>query len=237
MVEGSFEPKAIYREDTDNVAPPAIGELLLVASEGDAGSLEKAAERGRIMGEGANIARRLSICAANDVSPQVLADEASALASEHGLWIDVVDEKRAKELGMGMFLAVGQGSDNPPRMIVMRAGGEGDKDLDGLEVTIVGSMSDALADPRTGLGMSSSDIGVAGAVYVAGACLGALFFGQLTDRFGRKKLFLITLGVYTVGDRADGVLDEPDVVLRSPGSSPAPASAASTPRSTPRSTS
>src|SRR3954451_17826116 len=68
--------------------------------------------------------------------------------------------------------------------------------LDGLEVTIVGSMSDALKDPTTGLGMSSWDVGVAGAVYVAGACLGALFFGQLTDRFGRKRLFLLTLGVY-----------------------------------------
>jgi MFS family permease len=71
--------------------------------------------------------------------------------------------------------------------------------LDGLEVTIVGSMSDALKPASTGLGMSSSDIGLAGAIYVAGACIGALFFGQLTDRFGRKKLFLITLGVYTVG--------------------------------------
>jgi MFS family permease len=71
--------------------------------------------------------------------------------------------------------------------------------LDGLEVTIVGSMSDALKPSSTGLGMSSWDIGFAGAVYVAGACLGALFFGQLTDRFGRKKLFMITLGVYVVG--------------------------------------
>jgi MFS family permease len=70
--------------------------------------------------------------------------------------------------------------------------------LDGLEVTIVGSMSDALKPVSTGLGMSSSQIGFAGASYVAGACVGALFFGQLTDRFGRKKLFLITLGVYTV---------------------------------------
>ena len=67
--------------------------------------------------------------------------------------------------------------------------------LDGLEVTIVGSMSEALKPESTGLGMSSSQIGIAGAVYVAGACVGALFFGQLTDRFGRKKLFLITLGV------------------------------------------
>jgi len=70
--------------------------------------------------------------------------------------------------------------------------------LDGLEVTIVGSMSDALKDPTTGLGMNSSDIGMAGAIYVAGACVGALFFGQLTDRFGRKKLFMLTLGVYMV---------------------------------------
>ncbi|MGI8578305.1 MAG: MFS transporter [Nocardioidaceae bacterium] len=71
--------------------------------------------------------------------------------------------------------------------------------LDGLEVTIVGSMSAALELPGTGLSMNSTDIGIAGAVYVAGACLGALFFGQLTDRFGRKKLFMITLGVYLVG--------------------------------------
>jgi MFS family permease len=70
--------------------------------------------------------------------------------------------------------------------------------LDGLEVTIVGSMSTALADPKTGLGMSSFQVGLAGATYVAGACLGALFFGQLTDKLGRKKLFLITLAVYTV---------------------------------------
>ena len=46
--------------------------------------------------------------------------------------------------------------------------------------------------------MNSFDVGMAGALYVAGACIGALFFGQLTDRFGRKKLFLITLAVYTV---------------------------------------
>jgi MFS family permease len=70
--------------------------------------------------------------------------------------------------------------------------------LDGLEVTIVGSMSDALKSEDTGLGLSSSQVGLAGAVYVAGACLGALFFGQLTDRFGRKKLFMLTLGVYIV---------------------------------------
>jgi len=71
--------------------------------------------------------------------------------------------------------------------------------LDGLEVTIVGSLSDVLKDSKNGLGISSAQIGQAGAIYVAGACLGALFFGQLTDRFGRKKLFMVTLGVYLIG--------------------------------------
>jgi MFS family permease len=70
--------------------------------------------------------------------------------------------------------------------------------LDGLEVTIVGNLSDVLKS-KDGLGLSSSDIGLAGAIYVAGSCLGALFFGQLTDRFGRKKLFILTLLVYLVG--------------------------------------
>jgi MFS family permease len=68
--------------------------------------------------------------------------------------------------------------------------------LDGLEVTIVGSIGQRLTEKGSGLVLDASQIGTAAAFYVAGACVGALFFGQLTDRFGRKKLFLVTLGVY-----------------------------------------
>ncbi len=68
--------------------------------------------------------------------------------------------------------------------------------LDGLEVTIVGSVAARLAEKGSGIELGSGQIGTAAAFYVGGACTGALFFGQLTDRFGRKKLFLITLGVY-----------------------------------------
>jgi len=68
--------------------------------------------------------------------------------------------------------------------------------LDGLEVTLVGSIGSRLTEPGSGLALGASQIGTAAAIYVAGAVLGALFFGQLTDRFGRKKLFLITLAVY-----------------------------------------
>jgi MFS family permease len=70
--------------------------------------------------------------------------------------------------------------------------------LDGLEVTIVGSIGQRLTEKGSGLVLDASQIGTAAAFYVAGACIGALFFGQLTDRFGRKKLFLLTLGVYIV---------------------------------------
>jgi MFS family permease len=68
--------------------------------------------------------------------------------------------------------------------------------LDGLEVTIVGSIAARLAEEGSGIAITPADIGTAAAFYVVGACLGALFFGQLTDRFGRKKLFLVTLAVY-----------------------------------------
>jgi MFS family permease len=70
--------------------------------------------------------------------------------------------------------------------------------LDGLEVTIVGAIAARLTEPGSGIHLTAADIGTAAAFYVAGACLGALFFGQLTDRYGRRKLFMITLSVYLV---------------------------------------
>jgi MFS family permease len=70
--------------------------------------------------------------------------------------------------------------------------------LDGLEVTIVGAVGPTLTSKASGLHLSVSEVGLAGSIYILGACVGALFFGYLTDRFGRKKLFMITLGVYLV---------------------------------------
>jgi MFS family permease len=73
--------------------------------------------------------------------------------------------------------------------------------LDGLEVTLTGAVSGALQS-RDGLGLSDVQIGEAASVYLSGAVLGALGFGYLTDRLGRKRLFFITLGVYLAATAA-----------------------------------
>lgn len=70
--------------------------------------------------------------------------------------------------------------------------------LDGLEVTIVGAIAGRLTEESSGLALTAGEIGAAAGIYVAGACSGALLFGYLTDRFGRKKLFIITLAVYLI---------------------------------------
>jgi MFS family permease len=67
--------------------------------------------------------------------------------------------------------------------------------LDGLEVTVVGSLGPTL-ERRDTLGLAASEIGWAASAYVGGAVLGALVFGRLADRLGRKRIFLATLAVY-----------------------------------------
>ena len=145
IIEGTYDPGSIYRDPGTvyrhgrKSAPPALEELILLAATGaDTTALMAAATRGQIIGEGSAIARNLSNRAANDVSPEVLAEEAWALAEKHGLWIDVLGPERATELGMGMFMSVGKGSNNPPRMIVMRSGGAGEQDALGRHLALVG---------------------------------------------------------------------------------------------------
>ena len=73
--------------------------------------------------------------------------------------------------------------------------------LDGLEVTLAGAVSPALKESPQ-LRFSNADVGLVSSAYLAGAVIGALFFGWLTDRLGRKRLFFITLVVYLLATAA-----------------------------------
>src|SRR6201995_505040 len=76
--------------------------------------------------------------------------------------------------------------------------------LDGLEVTLAGALAATLKNP-VALGLTDAQVGATATAYLAGAVTGALVFGYLTDRLGRKKLFFITLGVYLVGTALSGL--------------------------------
>jgi MFS family permease len=76
--------------------------------------------------------------------------------------------------------------------------------LDGLEASLVANVAPTLRNPET-LGLSATEIGIANSAYLVGQVVGALGFGHLTDRFGRKRLFLVTLAIYLFATAASGL--------------------------------
>ncbi len=137
LVEGAAEPITLYK-DPDDRLPPALDECTFIVDSGDVDELLMRAERGQIIGEGTNRTRRLAQRAANDVSPEVLADEASDVARNFGMDLRVMGPQEAADLGMGMFMAVGRGSSNQPRFIALRSAPEKARDARGRLLALVG---------------------------------------------------------------------------------------------------
>ena len=77
--------------------------------------------------------------------------------------------------------------------------------LDGLEVTVAGSIAGALQESPV-LHFTAAEVGLVGSAYLVGAVTGAVLFGYLTDRFGRKQLFMVTLGHLPDGDGGDRIV-------------------------------
>lgn len=124
---GSFET-SVYQESPEKRV--AVSDVAICAEGFDAVALDRGIARGTILGEAVNLARRLAITPANDMTPTILADRATDVASESKLQIDVLDEARARREGMGSFLSVAQGSVQTPKFIVLRYEGDpGSKEL------------------------------------------------------------------------------------------------------------
>ena len=97
---------------------------ILVDNDADLEIARAAVERGRIIGEATNLARTLANEPSNYLTPLVLAEQARVHSQANGLEFYVIERAQAQEMGMGAFLAVGQGSANPPVMMVMRYWGD-----------------------------------------------------------------------------------------------------------------
>ena len=111
---GNFDPD-YYRSDRKD---QKIDDLTIVAS-GDKAALEKVAKEARIIGESQNFARDLVNEPSNRMTPTILADRAKKMCAEVGLKCEVYGADKIKEMKMGAFWSVAQGSDEPPALIVM----------------------------------------------------------------------------------------------------------------------
>ena len=126
-IAGGFDT-SLYQKDVERRSG---AESVAVIGQGfDEAALRKGVERGEVLGEAVNFARRMAITPANDMTPTHLAQEATQAAKDAGLEIEVLDEDRCRKEGMGSFLSVAQGSVQPPKFIVLTYKGDpGSKDL------------------------------------------------------------------------------------------------------------
>lgn len=125
---------AMWRPESHRSKPeplPAISTVGLIASAVPVAAVR----RGQAIGDAVNFARRLANEPANLMTPSNVADEARTLAKATGLRCEVLDEKRCRALGMHSFLSVAQGSDQPPRLVVLRHHGRAGK---GYDLALVG---------------------------------------------------------------------------------------------------
>jgi len=116
-IMGLFEPDKYRTKDKED---RVIEKIVVVIEGGDNKSLQQGAERGRIIGEAVNFTRDLANEPGGYLTPTILAERAQKVAKKFGLSIDVLDQRQMEKLGMGSLLGVSRGSDEPPKLIVMK---------------------------------------------------------------------------------------------------------------------
>jgi len=104
---------------------PKLEKVSLVCAKAEGGALGKALARGQAIANGVTLARECANRPGNHCTPSYLADQAKALAKQWGLKLEVLERKDVEKLGMGAFIAVAKGSDEPLKFIVLRYEGAG----------------------------------------------------------------------------------------------------------------
>jgi len=116
-IMGLFEPDKYRTKDKEE---RQLEQIVVLIEGADKNALQSGAERGRIIGESINFTRDLANEPGGFLTPTILADRAKSVAKEFGLSIDILDQRRMEKLGMGSLLGVSRGSDEPPKLIVMK---------------------------------------------------------------------------------------------------------------------
>jgi leucyl aminopeptidase len=174
LVAAVQEATYVYRLTKPSAAPAAkLNAVSLVCAKAEAAALAAGLKRGEAISAGVTLARELANRPGNHCTPTHLADEAKALGKAHGLKVEVLDRKQLEKLGMGSFLAVAQGSEQPPKFIVARwnGGAKGDApvvlvgkgitfDTGGISIKPAGEMDEMKFD----MGGAASVIGTLRAV-------------------------------------------------------------------------
>ncbi len=116
-VMGLFEPDKYRTKDKEK---REIKRFEVVIEGADKGALQRGVERGRIIGESTNFTRDMSNEPGGFMTPTIMAQKAKEVAKEFGLEFDALDQKQMEKLGMGSLLGVSAGSDQPPKLIVLK---------------------------------------------------------------------------------------------------------------------
>ncbi len=109
---------AFYKQSDTNLTPPR--DVKVALGSGNLKELASSIDRGRVIGECGNIARALANEPGNVLTPRVFAERAATIATDAGLRVEIMDERKIAELGMGLLLGVSQGTAEPPRVVVLR---------------------------------------------------------------------------------------------------------------------
>ncbi len=160
-ISGTFETTLYQSEPEQRVA---VESVTILPGDGERDASERGLRRGSILGEAVNLARRLAVTPGNDMTPTMLAQEATKAAKDAGLAIEVHDAEWARARGMGSFLSVAQGSAQPPKFIVMsHEKGKGERlalvgkgitfDTGGISIKPAANMEDMKYDMSGGAGV------------------------------------------------------------------------------------